>query len=418
MTDIIHQYGLSEAAIANAMQRTIGIERQETSGDNWKLINNDCVLETADMPDNSVDLIVTSIPFATQYEYTPSYNDFGHTDNIPHFLRQMDFLTPNLLRVLKPGRNLLIHCKDRIMPGGLTGYGFQVVQPFHCDCIYHYIKHGFAFLGMKTIVTDVVRENNQTYRLGWTEQCKDGSRMGVGMPEYLLIFRKPPTDSSKGYADEPVVKTKTDYTRARWQLDAHGFERSSGNRILTPEDFKGVPHNIMYKMYRKYSMEHVYDIDHHVMIGDALEADRMLPAGFMLLPPQSWHPDVWTDITRMRTLNGAQWSKGKEFHICPLQFDIVDRAIIQMSQPGETVLDPFSGLGTVAMCAIKLKRKGMGIELNPSYHEDAIFWLKKAENESKMPTLFDLIEPEPDDTPVGNENLKEVEACGTVKLKD
>jgi hypothetical protein len=49
--------------------------------------------------------------------------------------------------------------------------------------------------GIKTITTDVVRENNQTYRLGWTEQCKDGSRMGNGMPEYLLVFRKPPTDA-------------------------------------------------------------------------------------------------------------------------------------------------------------------------------------------------------------------------------
>jgi hypothetical protein len=63
-------------------------------------------------------------------------------------------------------------------------------------------------MGMKTIVTDVVRENNQTYRLGWTEQCKDGTKMGVGMPEYLLIFRKPPTDTSNSYADEPVVKSR------------------------------------------------------------------------------------------------------------------------------------------------------------------------------------------------------------------
>lgn len=61
-------------------------------------------------------------------------------------------------------------------------------------------------MGMKTIVTDVVRENNQTYRLGWTEQCKDGTKMGVGMPEYLLIFRKPPTDTTNAYADTPVVK--------------------------------------------------------------------------------------------------------------------------------------------------------------------------------------------------------------------
>lgn len=416
MTAIIREYGLSQAAIAGAMTRSIGVDRREESGENWTLINNDCVIESNNMANDSIDLILTSIPFATQYEYTPSYNDFGHTDNVPHFLQQMDFLTPELFRILKPGRNLVIHVKDRIMPGGLTGFGFQVVQPFHCDCIYHYTKHGFAYLGMKTIVTDVVRENNQTYRLGWTEQCKDGSRMGVGMPEYLLIFRKPPTDSSRGYADDPVVKSKEDYSRARWQLDAHSFERSSGDRLLCYEDLKGLPANQIYKLFRDYSKNSVYDFEHHVEIGESLESDHMLPSGFMLIPPQSWLPDVWTDITRMRTLNSAQWSKGKEFHICPLQFDIVDRVIVQMSQPGETVFDPFSGIGTVPLRAVKLGRKGMGTELNPSYHEDAVYWLKRSDRESKAPTLFDLVTLEKevqteytDEPDYTEENIKSVQ---------
>ena len=89
---------------------------------------------------------------------------------------------------------------DLIMPGGMTGLGFQTVHPFHAEAIDHYRSHGWAFMGMKTIVTDVVRENNQTYRLGWTEQCKDGTKMGYGLPEYVLLFRKPPTDRSNGYA--------------------------------------------------------------------------------------------------------------------------------------------------------------------------------------------------------------------------
>ncbi len=303
-------------------------------------------------------------------------------------------MTPELYRVLKPGRNLAVHVKDRIMPCGLTGFGFQVVQPFHADCIYHYQKHGFGYLGMKTIVTDVVRENNQTYRLGWTEQCKDGTRMGVGMPEYLLLFRKPPTDTSRGYADEPVVKDKAEYTRARWQLDAHAFARSSGNRLLMPEDLKGIPHERIYKMFRDFSLATVYDFEKHVAIGEELERNQMLPAGFMLFPPQSWPPDNWTDVTRMRTLNGAQYAKGKEMHLCPLQFDIVDRVITQMSQPGEIVFDPFSGLGTVPLRAVKLGRQGLGIELNPAYHEDAVFWLRRTEREALTPTLFDLIDCE------------------------
>jgi hypothetical protein len=118
-----------------------------------------------------------------------------------------------------------------------------------------FTKHGFGFLARKTIVTDVVRENNQTYRLGWTEQCKDGSRMGAGMPEYLLLFRKPPTDTSNGYADLPVVKSKQDYSRSRWQIDAHGFMRSSGNRLLSAEDLQNIPHERIFKFFREHSLK-------------------------------------------------------------------------------------------------------------------------------------------------------------------
>src|SRR5260370_3999918 len=143
----------------------------------------------------------------------------------------MGFLITNLYRVLQPGRVAAIHVKDRIVPSGMTGVGFQTVYYFHKDAITAFEKHGFCSLGMKTIVTDVVRENNQTYRLGWTEQCKDGSKMGVGLPEYLLIFRKDPSYTKRSYADAPVVKWKRKYSRSRWQTDAKGFSRSTCNRV-------------------------------------------------------------------------------------------------------------------------------------------------------------------------------------------
>jgi DNA modification methylase len=390
MTAIIREYGLASNAIANEMQRGIGCERQVESGEHFTAINNDTVLETARMEADSVHLIVTSIPFSTQYEYTPSYNDFGHTDSNDHFFEQMDFLVPELLRVLQPGRVAAIHVKDRIVPGGLTGLGFQTVYPFSDHTIRNFTKHGFAFLGRKTIVTDVVRENNQTYRLGWTEQCKDGSRMGAGMPEYLLLFRKPPTDSSNGYADFPVVKDKEKYSRSRWQVDAHGYMRSSGNRLLSVHDLQGMKHEKIFKMFREHSRTQVYNFEHHVALGEALEADGLLPVTFMLLQPQSWHPDVWTDITRMRTLNGLQHAKGKEMHLCPLQFDIVDRVIAQFSMAGERVYDPFAGLMTVPYCAVKLGRYGIGCELNPGYFRDGVAYCRSAEAEQNAPTLFDL----------------------------
>jgi DNA modification methylase len=390
MTDIIRKYGLSHAEMARELTRAMGVQRVEVAGENFTLVNNDCVDETRRMDTNSVGLVLTSIPFSTQYEYSPNYADFGHTDNNDHFFRQMDFLTPELLRVLQPGRIAAIHVKDRIVPGGMTGLGFQVVYPFHARCIDHYTRHGFAYMGMKTIVTDVVRENNQTYRLGWTEQCKDGSKMGVGMPEYLLLFRKPPSDNSRSYADVPVVKSKAEYSRSRWQIDAHGFMRSNGNRPLTPEDLVGIPHERIFKLFREYSLTNVYDFEHHVRLGEELELRGTLPVTFMLLQPQSWSPDVWTDITRMLTLNGAQSANGKEMHLCPMQFDLADRVIAQMSNPGDVILDPFGGLMTVPYRAILKGRRGYGIELSAPYFLDGAAYCKAAEVKMSMPALFDL----------------------------
>lgn len=418
MTEIIKQYGLSTAAMAQTLTRSLGVERVEITGNNYRIVNNDCVEEARRLPDNSIHLTVTSIPFSTQYEYSPNYADFGHTDDNDHFFRQMDYLTPELLRATIPGRLACIHVKDRIVPGGMTGLGFQTVYPFHMQVVAHFIKHGWGYMGMKTIVTDVVRENAQTYRLSWTEQCKDGTKMGVGMPEYLLIFRKPPTDTSNAYGDVPVVKDKplcidedgqivpfnmdkkltitrgNGYSRARWQFDAHGFTRSNGDRPLTEADFEGIPHDVMFKLYREYSLANVYDFEHHVRIGESLEVTGKLPTGFMLLPPQSWHPDVWTDIARMRTLNAQQYTKGQEMHLCPLQFDIVDRAIVQYSMEGETIFDPFGGIMTVPYCAMKLKRKAIASELNPRYFVDGAGYCKAADEEQNMPGLFDLLEAE------------------------
>lgn len=394
MSEIISQYGLSSQAMASTLTRKMGVERVEIVGEKYRIVNNDCVKEVRLMEENSIGLMLTSIPFSTQYEYSPNYADFGHSEGNEEFFQQMDYLTPEILRVLKPGRIAAVHVKDRIVPGGMTGLGFQTVYPFHLHTIMHYMKHGFAYMGMKTIVTDVVRENNQTYRLGWTEQCKDGSKMGVGMPEYLLLFRKPPTDTSNSYADDPVVKTKDRYTRSRWQVDAHGFTRSSGNRLLLPEEIVNLDHGDIFKLFRDYSMETVYDFEHHVKIAEALDEKGKLPVTFMLLQPPSWQDDVWTNVTRMLTLNGAQSAKGKEMHLCPMQFDIADRVIEQFSMPWETVFDPFGGLMTVPYRAIKKGRKGVGVELNPAYFLDGAAYCKAAEEEMSMPSLFDLEEVE------------------------
>jgi DNA modification methylase len=476
MTEIIRKHGLSHGEMARELTRAMGVERVEVTGEGYTLVNNDCVDETRRMKENSVGLILTSIPFSSQYEYSPNYADFGHSDNNEHFFQQMEFLIPELLRVLQPGRIAAIHVKDRIVPGGMTGLGFQVVYPFHKEVTeafttcpecrarsaayrlrfaeaYQLAKtpailkdmlhdlasvrppncsHRFAYMGMKTIVTDVVRENNQTYRLGWSEQCKDGSKMGVGMPEYLLLFRKPPSESVNSYADVPVTKAKPDvvnddgsivpwgdglrasekekrpivpnsgYSRSRWQIDAHGFTRSSGDRALTVEDLQGVKHERIFKLFRKYSLSTVYNFEHHVRLGEELELRGMLPVTFMLLQPQSWSPEVWTDITRMLTLNGAQSAKGRELHLCPMQTDLADRVIAQMSNPGDEVYDPFDGIGTVVQRAILQRRRGRGTELtelSAPYFLDSCYYARAAAEQMATPTMFDLLTPDDDPEP-------------------
>lgn len=391
MEKIIKQYGLAQTDAVQEMKRSIGVRRIEVKGKNYRAIHNDCIEELATMPDNSVDEIITSIPFGNHYEYCECYNDLGHNENTERFFKQMDFMTPNLLRVLKPGRVFCCHVKDRILFGNTTGTGMPTVEPFHALTILHYMKHGFQFFGMITVVTDVVRENNQTYRLGWTENSKDGTKMGVGCEEYVLLFRKLPTDTSNAYADVPVKKDKKDYTRGQWQIDAHGYWRSSGNRLISKDELEAIPVKNLQKVYRQYSRSRVYNYEEHVKLANELDKDGKLPASFMVVAPGSWNESVWDDINRMRTLNTQQRLKRKQMHLCPLQLDIVERLVDRYSNPGEIVLDPFGGLMTVPLVALKKDRKGIGIELNPDYFRDGLGYLKTEEAKKNEPTLFDFL---------------------------
>jgi len=390
MAKLIKKHGLSMTEMSTALKRATGVERIEKKGKDYIVANNDCVEEAKLIEDNSIGLIVTSIPFSNHYEYSPNYNDFGHTDNNDHFWQQMDYLTPELYRTLKPGRIYACHVKDRILFGNVTGAGIPTVSPFHMEATFHAIKHGFDYCGMITVVTDVVRENNQTYRLGWTEQCKDASKMGVGSPEYILLFHKPQTDRSKGFADEPVKKSKEEYTRSRWQIDAHAFWKSSGDRFLHSTDLKGYTMKTIQNTFKKHSLENIYDYETHLQIGENLDVQGRLPTTFMMLSPESNDPFVWTGINRMHTLNGAQTKRKQNNHICPLQIGIADRLIERFSNKGDVVYDPFGGLMTVPLRALKLDRKGRASELNTEYFIDGVRYLEAMEREKNVPTLFDF----------------------------
>ena len=128
-------------------------------------------------------------------------------------------------------------------------------------------------------------------------------------------------------------------------------------------------------------------------LAEELDQDGKLPATFMVVAPGSWNQmEVWDDINRMRTLNANQQRRRLQMHVCPLQLDIVERIINRYSNEGDLVLDPFGGLMTVPMTAVKMHRRGYGIELNSDYFRDGVGYLQEAENAIDTPTLFDFIQ--------------------------
>lgn len=419
MRSIIKEYGLSSDMLAESLHRTIGVQRQEFKSRLFTAINNDTVLEMDNLPDNSVGLICTSVPFGNHYEYTTNVEDFGHNQSDAKFWEQMDYLIPKLLRVLKPGRNAVIHVKDRVIYSHQTRSGFMEIAPFSDECTFAFQKHGFMYEGRITAVTDVVKENNSSYRLGYTEMTHDASKMGCGLPEYILIFRKPPTDAATSRADEPVTKHKPKllgyrcpecsaevvelstlhqsdkymgwhicpncqadvnfekvwddgYSRARWQIAAHSLWRSSGDRLLLPFE--------------------LYDFEEHVQRLQDLENIGKLPADYFVEPPKAPGGQyVWDDVLFMHTLNIKQGKRGEENHICPLPFDIVQRIIELRSNRGDIVLDPFGGLMTVPYVAVKMGRYGIGVELNQRYYHNGVAYLREIEQQMMAPTLFDYL---------------------------
>ena len=392
MTSIIKTHGLNSDLFASELRREMFTGRQVQSGQNWTFVNNDCVAEWQTMDDDSLDLIVTSIPFGNHYEYSENYNCFGHNESNEKFFDQMDYLVPELYRTLKPGRIACIHVKDRIRYSYMNGTGFSSIDPFSDDTTRAFRKHGFHLMTRITVDTDVVRENASTYRLGYTEACKDMTKMGAGLPEYVLVFRKAPTESNNAYADTPVTHDKASYSRGRWQLDAHAHWKTSGERLLSIDQLRRLNHKEILKLWKELESSERYDFHRHARIHELLDELGKLPSGFMTLPPQANSDDIWDDVSRMKTLNAVQVQRNLEMHICPLQLDIIERLIERYSNPGELVADPFGGIASVPVQAVKMKRHAFATELNSDYWKDGNVHLRGAEAQLGTLSLFDSYE--------------------------
>jgi DNA modification methylase len=393
MINIVREYGLNSEKIKSDMKRQIFSNRRHSKiADRITVFNDDTVKVHEEMEENSTDMILTSIPFGDHYEYSDNYNDFGHNHGNDEFFKQMDFLTPNLLRTLRPGRIAAIHVKDRIRYSHQNGTCFTTIDDFSGKTVAHFVKHGFYLVGKITITTDVVRENNQTYRLTWGEQRKDATKMGVGLPEYVLLFRKAPTETNNAYADNPVIKRIDEYLLSLWQLDAHAYWKSSGDRFLSFDELGKRDMKYVYNKWKDYNKKAIYDFQEHLRVCNDLDAQGRLSKLFMTVPPISSNDLVWTDINRMNTLNANQANRKKEKHICPLQLDIISRLIYRFTNENELVDDPFGGLFSTPYVCMQKNRRSISTELNPEYYDDGLFYLKAQEYKMSVPTLFDMLQ--------------------------
>jgi hypothetical protein len=434
LRSIVKKYGLNHNAMIEDRKRTFKIERHEFKSKNYTFVNTDCTKEWFDLPDNSIQLINSSFPFGNHYEYTNYYNDFGHNIDNSQFAGQLDFLLPELYRTLAPGRICAVHLKNRIHYGSVTGKGFSVFHRFtHLVCD-RMEKHGFETMGFHYIPTCVVGENNQTYRLTFGEMQKDSTKMGSGIPEEIWIFRKPPTSLENAYSDEPVkhncecpfchksapiekfIKTggivlqcpgreckqffnendliknsDFEYTLGHWQIDADSFWQTSGNGYITPNEMKTLDLSKIRKWWDKFNPAHVYDYENHVQLLKELDEAGKLSRTFTTLPLISNTPFIWDSVNRMSGLNLEQSRRKERNHICPQPYDEVDRIIELYSNEGDLVADPFSGLGTTLIRALKKNRKAFGTELNDIYAKAALYYLKITEAKANIPTLFDTI---------------------------
>ena len=394
MINLVREYGLNTNKITADMKRQLFKDRRSAVIGNAQVYNEDTTIIHQEMADNTTDMILTSIPFGDHYEYSDNYNDFGHNYGNEGFFKQMDYLVPELHRTLKPGRVAAIHVKDRIRYSHQNGTCFTTISDFSGQTVQCFEKHGFYLVGKITVTTDVVRENNQTYRLTWGEQRKDATKMGVGLPEYILLFRKAPTDTKNAYADDPVIKKIDEYLLSLWQLDAHAFWKSSGNRFLSYDELTVSDMKAVFNRWKKYDKTNIYDFQEHLRVCNDLDNVGKLSKLFMTIPPISNSDMVWTDINRMNTLNANQANRKKEKHICPLQLDIIERLIFRFTNKGDLVDDPFGGLFSTAYKSLEMDRRAISAELNPSYYDDGLFYLKAMEYKLNVPTLFDVLEME------------------------
>jgi hypothetical protein len=179
--------------------------------DNFAAYNGDAVEVVRGLPDNSVDFIIFSPPFASLYTYSNSDRDMGNSKNYAEFAEHYRFLSVELMRVLKPGRLMSIHCMN--LPTSLSHHGYIGIQDFRGDLIRWHQQDGFIYHSEVTIWKDPVTAMQRTKALGllYKQLRKDSAMSRQGIPDYLCTFRKP------GINPDPVTKESSTFPVGLWQ---------------------------------------------------------------------------------------------------------------------------------------------------------------------------------------------------------
>jgi DNA modification methylase len=330
MNAATRSHGTSDSSKGVALRRIAGeVER----GEGWEVRLGDCVEVLRDVPADSVHLSVFSPPFSNLYVYSDALADMGNSADHAEFFRHYGFLARELHRVIVPGRNVCVHCKD--LPLYKNRDGAAGLYDFPGDIIRTMESVGFTFHSRVTIWKDPVTEMQRTKNHGLLHKNFESRRevVRMGVADYLLVFRK----WTPGMADKQVTEP------------------------AVPGEYIGENPPPSWKSQRDWSIQ----------------------------TWQKYASPVWMDIRQARVLGAMDATDERdEKHICPLQLDVIERCVWLYSNRGDLVLSPFSGIGSEGVVSTTMGRRYLGVELKRSYWKQSIVNLRNAEAQRRQIALF------------------------------
>jgi DNA modification methylase len=274
------------------------------------------------LPSESIGYSLHSPPFEGLYKFSNSDRDVSNNDG-ENFWKHYGFIISELHRMTKAGRLASVHVMQ--LPTSITRNGFIGMRDFRGEVIRAFESAGWYFHSEVCIWKDpvIAQQRTKSIRLLHKQLEKDSSISGQGLADYIVTFRK------AGKNDEPIAGKLQYYI-------------GEGN---APEP-----------------------IENRLKRQSQADAEKW----FSIEVWQRYASPVWMDINQTRTLQYRSAREEKdEQHISPLQLDVIERCIHLWSNPNDTVFTPFLGIGSEVYGAVELGRKGMGIELKPSYFAQA-----------------------------------------------